>query len=449
MPRGKEAGTTMNRLALPITLVIVALGTVLMGQFIGPTLPPPMVSEGLSITLGPSIPDTAVTSGEITELDGRSGLVDYNEIERRISSLMEDDTMVGLAVAVMENGEITFARGYGETLHDSGEAVSVDTVFRWASLSKGVAATMIALLVQDGAFDLNTPVSRFAPSLRLPASGHMRITIADLLSHRLGIERYALDNRLEAGEDPRILRTALAGRPAACPPGTCHRYQNIGFDAASEIVENVTGQSYEAAVQSRLLQPLGMRSASLTRQGLFDSESWARSHRGAGEEVPVVEPYYRIPAAGGMNSSIRDLARWMQVQVNGAPSIVAGDLLAVTHRPVVRTEREDRRNRRYSERLSNTQYALGWRVYDYAGHTVITHRGAVRGYRAMIMIDPELRSGVVVLWNSGNGRPFGIPMDVFDQLYALPDANWIDPEGIDAAPADTSVPDSARSDRNR
>lgn len=423
----------MNRLALPITLIVVALGVVLMAQFLGGPFPSRAVTQGLSITLDPPQAEVAYSNGEIIQLDGRSGLIDYNEIERRIDGLMEDDRMVGLSVAIMENGQITFARGYGETLHGSGEEVTIDTVFRWASLSKGIASTMIALLAQDGALNLDAPVSRFAPSLRLPASGHMRITITDLLSHRLGIERNALDNRLEAGEDPLILRTALGSRPVACPPGTCHRYQNIGFDAASEIVEGVTGQSYEAAVQRRLLQPLGMDSASVSRRGLFESQSWARSHRGLGEEVPVVEPYYRIPAAGGMNGSIRDLARWMQVQVNGAPDIISPSILAATHSPVVRTEREDRRNRRYEQRLSNTHYALGWRVYDYAGHTVITHRGAVRGYRAMIMFDPALRTGVVTLWNSGSGRPFGIPMDVFDQLYDLPDASWIDPEATDSS----------------
>jgi beta-lactamase class C len=423
----------MNRLALPITLIVVAFGVMLMAQFIGGPFPSRMVSEGLSVTLDPPQVEEATPDGTIIQLDERSGLIDYNAIESRIEALMEEETMVGLAVAIMENGEITFARGYGETLHGSGEEVTVDTVFRWASLSKGIASTMIALLAEDGALDLDAPVSRFAPSLRLPASGQMRISVTDLLSHRLGIERNALDNRLEAGEDPLILRTALASRPEVCPPGTCHRYQNIGFDAASEIIEGITGQSYEAAVQSRLLQPLGMRTASISRRGLFESRSWARSHRGEGIEVPVVEPYYRVPAAGGMNGSIRDLARWMQVQVNGAPDIVSPSILAATHRPVVRTEREDRRNRRYAERISNTHYALGWRVYDYAGHTVISHRGAVRGYRAMIMFDPALRTGVVVLSNSGNGRPFGIPMDVFDQLYGLPDANWIDPEAADSS----------------
>lgn len=418
----------MQRLALPLTLLFVTLGVLAMAPVLSGPFPSQAVREGLSITLEASAPDTVEPAGEIMAIDPRSGLIDYNEIDRRIAGLTEDETMVGLAVAVMENGEITFARGYGETVHQSGDPVTVDTVFRWASLSKGVAATMVALLERDGALRLDAPVSRFAPSLRLPGSSQMQVTIADLLSHRLGIERNALDNRLEADEDPYTLRAALAGHRVACPPGTCFRYQNIGFDAASEIVEGVTGRSYEAAVQRRLFQPLGMRTASISRQGLFNSPSWALSHRATGEQVPVVEPYYRIPAAGGVNGSIRDLALWMRAQVNGAPNVIPPSVLATVHRPVVRTEREDRRNRRYAERISNTRYALGWRVYDYAGHTVLTHRGAVRGYRAMIMIDPALRSGVALLWNSGTGRPFGIPMDIFDQLYGLPDANWIDPD---------------------
>ncbi|WP_299329356.1 serine hydrolase [Parasphingopyxis sp.] len=432
----------MNRLALPLTLLFVALGVLAMAPVLSGPFPSQAVSEGLSITLDAADPEAAEPSGEIIAIDPRSGLIDYNEIDRRIGALMEDETMVGLAVAVMENGEITFARGYGETVHESGDAVTVDTAFRWASLSKGVAATMIALLERDGALRLDAPVSRFAPSLRLPGSSQMQVTVADLLSHRLGIERNALDNRLEADEDPYTLRSQLAGHRVACPPGTCFRYQNVGFDASSEIVEGITGQSYEAAVQRRLFQPLGMQTATISRQGLFDSPSWALSHRATGEEVPVVEPYYRVPAAGGVNGSIRDLALWMQAQVNGAPDIIPPAVLATVHTPVVRTEREDRRNSRYAERISNTRYALGWRVYDYVGHTVITHRGAVRGYRAMIMIDPALRSGVAILWNSGTGRPFGIPMDIFDQLYGLPDANWIDPDG---ASRDADTLDSARS----
>jgi beta-lactamase class C len=419
----------MRRLALPVTLLAVALGVLVMAQFIG--LPRHAAAENLVVRHAAA--ETGERDDRIADLDARSGLVDYREIDRRIETLMEDPAMVGLAVAVMENGEIVFARGYGETVAGSGDPVTLDTVFRWASLSKGVSATLVAMLAQRGAVDLDAPISRYAPSLRLPGSGQMQATVADVLSHRLGIQRNNLDLRLEAGEDPHALRTALGAAIPVCPPGTCHRYQNIGFDAASELVEGVTGESFEGAMQRRLLQPLGMRTASVSRRGLFESASWAHSHNGAAEEIETVEPYYSIPAAGGMNGSIRDLARWMQVQVGSAPDIVPPSVLALTHSPVVRTEREDRRNRRYAGRISNTWYGLGWRIYDYAGHPIIAHRGAVRGYRAVIMIDPATQSGVAALWNANTGRPFGIPMDIFDQLYRLPNAHWIEGESPGSA----------------
>lgn len=426
---------------LPLMLVAIALALVVMAQFARHPVDAGAVTAGVSDPR--SAPRHVVRNG-IEHLDARSGLVDYSGLDRRLDALVEDPAMVGLAVAVVENGEIAFARGYGETAEGSDDPVTVDTVFRWASLSKGVASTMVALLARDGAFALDTPLSRLAPSLRLPGHGQMRADVTDLLSHRLGIERNAYDYRLEADESPRLLRLALSRAPEACPPDDCHRYQNIAFDAASEIVENVTGLSYEAAVQQRLLRPLGMRTASVSRRGLFESASWARSHVGAGHEVPVLEPYYRIPAAGGMNGSIRDLAIWMQAQMGAAPDVVPAGVVSLIHRPVVRTEREDRRNRRFGDRFSNARYALGWRVYDYAGHEVIGHRGAVRGYRAMILFDPALRSGVVALWNSHSSRPYDIPMAVFDQLYGLDGIDWIaDPEQAEAPQAASATQTAA------
>ncbi|NNC73397.1 MAG: beta-lactamase family protein [Sphingomonadaceae bacterium] len=435
----------MERLALPATLLTVALGVLIMAQFIAIPLSSGEARENLATALTPTesfVPEDEGADGlaGIEQLDARSGLVDYNALDWQIIGLMEDPQMVGLAVAVVENGETVFARGYGETLVDTGEPVTIDTVFRWASLSKGVAATMVAMLAGDGAIDMNAPLSRYVPSMRLPGAAQLQATVRDMLSHRLGIERHGHDMRLERDEDPYVLRGALAGYPYACPPGTCHRYQNVGFDGASELVEGVTGQSYEAATRERLLAPLGMTSVTMSRRGLWESASWARSHNRSREEVPVVLPYYRIPAAGGVNGSIRDMARWIEAQLGEAPDVLPRAILATVQTPVVRTEREDRRNRRYAGRIGNTYYALGWRVYDYAGHRVIAHRGAVRGYRAMIMFDPVRRSGVAILSNSDSGRPFTIPMAVFDQLYGLPEADWIEGSG---APGGAATPGPA------
>src|SRR4051794_9585678 len=102
--------------------------------------------------------------------------VDYRLLDARLRQLMDKPAMVGLAVGVVENGRITFLKGYGETLEGSGEAVTPQTVFRWASVSKGVAATMAAKLAEQGKLNLNAPIADYGTSLRLPGGNEQRAT---------------------------------------------------------------------------------------------------------------------------------------------------------------------------------------------------------------------------------------------------------------------------------
>src|SRR4029078_4701844 len=184
--------------------------------------------------------------------------VDYSVLDRRLQRLMEHRVMVGLAVGVVETGRITFLKGYGETVAGSGDPVTPETVFRWASVSKGVAATMVAKLAEQGKIDLKAPVANYAPDLKLPQGNEYRASVADLLSHRLGLYRNAYDNKLEEGQDPSVLRSSLAELNATCPPGTCWSYQNVAYDASSEMVVRETGLTYEQAVRRYLFNTIGM-----------------------------------------------------------------------------------------------------------------------------------------------------------------------------------------------
>jgi beta-lactamase class C len=356
------------------------------------------------------------------------GAVDYARLDSRLTRLAADPAVVGLAIAVVEQGQIRFIKGYGETYAGGSEPVTPDTVFRWASLSKGVAADMVARLAGEGALSLEEPVSRHAASLRLPEGYEYRATVANLLSHSLGLFAHAEDSKLEDGIDPRYLRGTLAGLRNICAPGACHAYQNVAYDAASEIVERVTGRPYGEVVRERLFAPLGMTGASTSRAGLMSSPSWARPHVGANPLRPeeVNDIYYRVPAAGGVNGSIKDLAIWMLAQMGLAPDVLPADVLAAVQTARVRTPGENFRRRNFAARTSNAYYGLGWRILDYAGHRVIGHHGGVRGYRSMILFDPVARSGVVVLWNSSSPRPSGIEYEVMDMVYRLPFQDWLE-----------------------
>ena len=330
--------------------------------------------------------------------------MNYARLDGRLSRLVTSRDMVGLAIAVVENGELRFVKGYGVTIAGSDDKVTANTVFRWASLSKWVASTMLAKLADEGRLSLNDPVSRFSTSLRLPRGNERVATVADVLSHRLGIVKNAYDDKLEQGMDPRAIRATFAGLTPLCAPGTCFAYQNVGYDTASEIVRSVTKQSYQDAVKQRLLTPLGMTSASLTREGLVSSRSWARPHVGQ-RALQVEEPYYRVPAAGGMNSSVLDLGTWLRAQMGENKGVLSTRVLENVHRARVSTAGTRRHGTTFDNELTDGEYALGWRDYRYMGHALVGHRGAVRGYRSMIAFDPRTHDGVAVLWNSESAKP--------------------------------------------
>ncbi len=349
--------------------------------------------------------------------------VDYRRLQDRIALLMQQREMIGLAVGTIENGRVSFLRGYGVTRADGGAAVTPDTVFRWASLSKGVASALVVGLAADGRLSLDAPLPTLGTSLTVPGDAG-RVTAADVLSHRVGLVHNAWDDRLEAGEDPKRLRAELGRLPPYCPPATCYAYQNIAFDAASEIAERAGGRDYGSLALERLFVPLGMVNASIGRAGLLAAPSWAEPHHGR-VPVGVDDSYYRVPAAGGVNSSIRDLTRWMAAQMGAAPAVLPPAMLEAMHRPRVATPPHGRRGP-MDRALGDPAYGLGWRHYRYAGHDLVGHRGSVDGYGSLILFDPALKSGIVMLWNSGVSKPSRLQLEFFDALYGLPATDWLE-----------------------
>jgi beta-lactamase class C len=354
-------------------------------------------------------------------------VIDYPRLDERLGRLMQERDMVGLAVGVVEGGQIRFLKGYGETFEGSGQPVNSNTLFRWASVSKGVAADMVAKLADENKLRLYDPVVRYSASLKLPGGAEHRATVADVLSHRLGLFSHAQDSKLEDGMDVRYLRATLASLNAICPPGTCHAYQNVAYDASTEVVERVTGMPYAQAVREQLFLPLGMNSASMNMATLVNSSNWARPHVGGNPRpVEVTDSYYRVPAAGGVNSSIKDLAIWMQAQMGMEPDVLSARALESVQTARAKTPGELGRMRKFRERITAASYGLGWRIYDYSGHRVIGHRGGVRGYRSLVMFDPARKSGVVALWNSSTNQPAGVEFEVMDMVLRLPQRDWMD-----------------------
>ena len=363
-------------------------------------------------------------------------------LDATLGKAMETGDFVGLSVAVVHDGDVRFLRTYGETEAGSGRPVDPDTVFRIASLSKGFASSLVGLAVSEDKLSLSAPVSGFAPELALPRGGEKSLTLADILSHRTGLPPNAYDNLLEAGILPEAILPEYRKVKPTCPVSDCYAYQNIPYDLSGRALASAYDAPFPSLVEDRLFKPLGMKTASYGLGGLTRTDNWARPHtrkRQADLSLPanpwtkieVKLPYYETPAAGGVNASIRDMAQWLNAQLGNVPEVLAPEVLDLIHAPQVSTPTETRRMREAMPDLRSSHYAYGWRVYDYAGQTVVAHGGTVDGYGAQIMFVPDLDLGIVVLSNSRSKRLWKIAPMFLDLTLGLPPSDWMDlvPDG--------------------
>jgi beta-lactamase class C len=165
----------------------------------------------------------------IAQAAKQPSVVDYARLDQRLNLLMEERDMVGLAVGVVEGGQIRFLKGYGETVEGNGQAVNPATLFRWASVSKGVAGAMVAKLADQNKVGLYEPIAKYSLSLRLPAGPSTAPawpTCCRIGSACSAMPRIASS---KTGMDVRALRMNLATLNLICPPGTCHAYQNVAM----------------------------------------------------------------------------------------------------------------------------------------------------------------------------------------------------------------------------
>ena len=359
---------------------------------------------------------------------------DTTEFEAIAQSLVADRRVPGMAMAIVRGGQVLSVRGYGTTDAGGGEPIDAHTVFRLASLSKAFAGTVTGLLVNQGALRWDSRLTDYLPALQLSRPGAAQeLTVAEVLSHRVGLPRNAYDRDLEANADYGSLVQRLASAPMTCAPGECYAYQNVAFSLVGDVVAGATGRSYADEVARLLFRPLGMRDASVGLEGILASARWARPHvRGRGGWVALTPKpsYYRVAPAAGVNASINDMAQWLIAQSGHRPDVLSPALLATLHAPLVQTPSELHGSSWRRARLLDAGYALGWRVYDYAGHRMVFHGGAVQGYRGAVALLPDTDLGVALLWNSDSALPSALLPTILDRALGLP-PQWLDERTLD------------------
>jgi CubicO group peptidase (beta-lactamase class C family) len=330
-----------------------------------------------------------------------------DEIQKLAANEIEQDVVPGLAIAIVFQDQVVFAKGFGVRNVQTHEPVDADTVFQLASLSKPVGSTLVAELVGEGKITWDSKISDLDPEFAMYDPWVTReITLRDFYSHRSGLPEHSGDLLEDLGFGRKeILHRLRYQRPKSSFRSE-YAYTNFGLTEAGLAAVKPYNLSWENASEQKLYTPLGMNSTS----SRF-SDFVARTNRALGhvqENGKWVQKYKRDPdpesPAGGVSSSVNDLAKWMRLQIGngqfeGKP-LVDEKALALTHSPQMLTG--------YSPLTGlPTFYGLGWNVnYDTEGRLRLGHSGAFAlGAGTNVLLVPSEHLGIVVLTNA---YPIGV-----------------------------------------
>lgn len=326
------------------------------------------------------------------------------EFDAEFSREVTENKIPGAAYAIIRDGGVVAMRVHGTRAADAELPVTSNTVFRLASVSKTFAADLAAILQAENKIDLSQPVTRYVPGLKFKKAGHAgKVTLAHLLSHSTGITPNAYDNMLEEGWPLDKIIPRFNRIDPMCAPGQCYGYQNILYSLIKPAIEQSTGEAYEDLVRERLLEPLGMKDASLGLEAYLSEANRAAPHvftkRDGWTRVLVDRNYYNVTPAAGVNASIEDLTKWVLAQMGENGAVLSADVLAAVTQKRVATTRELRR-RGWRGHLTKAHYGYGWRIYRFGDHDVILHAGGVKGFRTFISYSRETGTGFAIMMNA-------------------------------------------------
>jgi len=307
----------------------------------------------------------------------------------------------GYIFAYIEKGKPASIVVYGKE-SKSGAPIDADTVFRLASVSKTFTSMLIAKYVEQNQLDWQVPVSQLVPEFSKAKSKGGDLVLKHIIGQSSGYTPNAYDNLIEANYSVKRVLTMLSDLKPLCQPGQCYTYQNTLFAVVDEYFQQ-HHSSYGQALNQTLIAPLNMPHASVGKLGLQSSTKWAKPHvaisKNRWHSTNVSDDYYKYSPAAGVNASMQDMIIWMRALLGEVPEVVSPELIAQVTTPLTKSTKEVYR-RQWRDFLSDAHYGLGWRIYDFAGHTLNYHGGWVQGYRADVAFSPEYGVGYVMLMNA-------------------------------------------------
>ncbi len=358
-------------------------------------------------------------------------------LDAAVSRALAAFEVPGVALAIVKDGRVVVAKGYGVRKLGEPGAVDAKTLFGIASNTKVFTAIALGILVEEGKLAWDAPVIDYLPGFQMWDPYVTReLTVRDLLVHRSGLGLGAGDllwwpastyNRKEIARRLRFIKPAASFRGA-------YAYDNVLYLVAGEVIETVSGKSWEDFVAGRILAPVGMTSSNVRHSAALDAGNVAATHARVEGIVRPIKPFDsdNTNPAGGVNSCADDMAKWLLVL------LADGKLADGSRLFSERTSRElaspvtPMPNREPPAEVaalgSNINfYALGLNIQDYRGRKVVTHTGGLPGYVSKVTRVPELGLGIAVLTNQESGEAFSaITYDIIDHYMGAPRTDWVD-----------------------
>jgi CubicO group peptidase (beta-lactamase class C family) len=358
------------------------------------------------------------------------------DLDAYIARVMQTFEVPGLAVAVVKDGQVLLARGYGVRKLGAPAPVDERTLFGIASNTKAFTATALGILVEEGKLQWDAPVINYLPWFQMYDPFVTReMTIRDLLVHRSGLGLGAGDllwwptstyDRKEIARRLRYIKPATSFRSA-------YAYDNVLYSVAGEVIEAVSGQTWEDFVSTRILARVGMTGSSVRHSAASGGGNIATPHAVIDGQVRPVSPFGsdNVNPAGGINTSAADIAKWLLVQLD------SGKLADGTRLFSPRTTRElwsvvtpFRVGTPPPElaplRANFAGYALGFGLRDYRGWKIVSHTGGLPGFVSRITFVPDQRLGIAVFTNQESGEAFeSITWRLLDYFLGAPQTDWL------------------------
>ena len=346
------------------------------------------------------------------------------DIDQYARKGMQDWQIPGMAIAIVQGDDVIFSKGFGVKDINAQGLVTEDTLFQIGSTSKAFTATLMAMLQDEGKFKWDEPVINYLPDFVLYDPWVTReFQVWDLMAQHSGLPGYSADSVIICGFDRPYVRSILRYIKPVSSFRAKYAYQNHLFLVAAELLEKLSGKSWEDNVRDRIFTPLGMTNSSVDMNSFQRAKDVALLHVKAKDKIialPMDWEYldwvYKYGPAGGINSNIKDMAKWLKFQINsGAVSgkqLVSKENMQFLRSPKTITGADFEGRKAY--------YCQGWLYMENKPYPIIWHNGGTSGMKTMVAFIPEAKIGIVILSNLITSFPETLAFRFFDEYFGIP-----------------------------